>query len=327
VLQAADRNVIVKGRVAAVGRVICIANQKGGVGKTTTAVNLSAALSIAGHSTLLVDLDPQGSASSGVGVARNDEAPTIYEVLLGEQSAASAIRPAAVERLSVLPAARDLIGAEIELVPMIGREHRLAEALLPIRDAYDFIIMDCPPSLGLLTINGLTASDSVLVPLQCEYYALEGLSALLETVDLIRKRLNPGLALEGLLLTMFDTRNSLSHQVSAEVHQHFPQAIFQTVIPRNVRLSEAPSHGLPAVVYDPVSRGAESYKTLASEVVERGGRRHENIVNKTHDDTSATPTKQPGPGITKPVTAKGAKETPGLEPTSLISKFRAFVFP
>ena len=244
------------------GRVICIANQKGGVGKTTTAVNLSASLSLAGHPTLLVDLDPQGSASSGVGVARRrqstsnespgdqppgEESPTIYEVLLGEQPAVTAIRPAAVEHLSVLPSARDLIGAEIELVPMIGREHRLAEALRPIRDSYDFILIDCPPSLGLLTINGLTAADSVLVPLQCEYYALEGLSALLETVDLIRRRLNPTLAIEGLLLTMFDTRNSLSHQVSQEVHQHFPESVFQAVIPRNVRLSEAPSHGLPAI--------------------------------------------------------------------------------
>ena len=258
------------------GRIICVANQKGGVGKTTTAVNLSASLSLAGHSTLLVDLDPQGSASSGVGVSPRRESPvdgtphdqpTIYEVLLGEQPAAAAIRPAAVERLWVLPSARDLIGAEIELVPMLGREHRLAEALRPIRDAYDFILIDCPPSLGLLTINGLTASDSVLVPLQCEYYALEGLSALLETVELIRKRLNPALAVEGVLLTMFDTRNSLSHQVSEEVQQHFPQGVFHTVIPRNVRLSEAPSHGLPAVVYDPSSRGAEAYRALADELL------------------------------------------------------------
>jgi len=273
-----------------VGRVICIANQKGGVGKTTTAVNLSASLSLAGHPTLLVDLDPQGSASSGVGVARGrgptgdespSEQPTMYEVLLGEQTAESAIRPAAVERLSVLPSARDLIGAEIELVPMIGREHRLAEALRPIRDAYDFILIDCPPSLGLLTINGLTAADSVLVPLQCEYYALEGLSALLETVELIRKRLNPGLAIEGVLLTMFDTRNSLSHQVAEEVHRHFPQAVFEAVIPRNVRLSEAPSHGLPAVVYEPTSRGAEAYRALADELL---GIKRTNTENVLSDD-------------------------------------------
>jgi chromosome partitioning protein len=279
-----------------VGRVICIANQKGGVGKTTTAVNLSASLSLAGHPTLLVDLDPQGSASSGVGIVRGresprddslsdeppgDEVPTIYEILLGEQPAAAAIRPAAVERLFVLPSARDLIGAEIELVPMIGREHRLAEALRPIRDTYDFVLIDCPPSLGLLTINGLTAADSVLVPLQCEYYALEGLSALLETVELIRKRLNPGLTIEGVLLTMFDTRNSLSHQVSEEVHRHFPQTVFQAVIPRNVRLSEAPSHGLPAVVYDPSSRGALAYRALADELL---GVRRTDIESAVYED-------------------------------------------
>jgi len=252
-----------------VGRVICIANQKGGVGKTTTAVNLAAALSLAGHTTLLIDLDPQASASSGVGVVGNGDAPTMYEVLLGEQPAAAAVRTASVERLSVLPSARDLIGAEIELVPMIAREHRLAEALRPIRESYEFIVIDCPPSLGLLTINGLTAADAVLVPLQCEYYALEGLSALLETVDLIRKRLNPALAIEGLLLTMFDTRNSLSHQVADEVNRHFPHEVFKTVIPRNVRLSESPSHGLPAVVYDPASRGAEAYQALTSELLER----------------------------------------------------------
>ncbi len=297
VLQAAQLEFQSRGDVRAVGRVICIANQKGGVGKTTTAVNLSASLSLAGHTTLLVDLDPQGSASSGVGVARrpespddaspSDGSPTIYEVLLGEQPAEAAIRPAAVERLSVLPSARDLIGAEIELVPMIGREHRLEEALRPIRDAYDFILIDCPPSLGLLTINGLTAADSVLVPLQCEYYALEGLSALLGTVELIRKRLNPGLAIEGLLLTMFDTRNSLSHQVSEEVHRHFPQEVFEAVIPRNVRLSEAPSHGLPAVVYDPSSRGAEAYRALANELlgIKRTNSEH---VGADEDVTQAT---------------------------------------
>jgi chromosome partitioning protein len=252
-----------------VGRIICIANQKGGVGKTTTAVNLSAGLSLAAHSTLLVDIDPQASASSGVGVSRADGAPTVYEVLLGEQPAAAAVRTCAVESLYVLPSSRDLIGAEIELVPMIGREHRLREALQSIREAYDYVILDCPPSLGLLTINGLTAADSVLVPLQCEYYALEGLSALLETIDLIRKRLNPALAIEGLLLTMFDTRNTLCHQVVDDVRRHFPHDVLASVIPRNVRLSESPSHGLPAVVYDPVSRGAEAYQALTREILER----------------------------------------------------------
>lgn len=251
------------------GRVICIANQKGGVGKTTTAVNLSAALSLSGHATLLIDMDPQASASSGVGVARLDGAPSIYEVLLGEIPAVDAVRCCAVELLAVLPSSRDLIGAEIELVPMIAREHRLAEGLREVRRSYEYLVVDCPPSLGLLTINGLTAADAVLVPMQCEYYALEGLSALLETIELIRQRLNPGLAIEGLLLTMFDTRNSLCHQVADEVRQHFPQDVFTTVIPRNVRLSESPSHGLPAVVYDPTSRGAEAYQVLARELVDR----------------------------------------------------------
>jgi chromosome partitioning protein len=255
---------------AAVGRIICIANQKGGVGKTTTAVNLSACLGLAGHPTLLIDIDPQGSASSGVGVVPVEGLPTAYEVLMGEQPAPAAIRPSGVQSLSVLPSTRDLIGAEVELVPMIAREHRLAEALRPVHDAYEYLIIDCPPSLGLLTINGLTAADSVLVPLQCEYYALEGLSALLETVSLIRQRLNPRLAIEGVLLTMFDTRNSLCHQVVDEVRSHFPREAFTTIIPRNVRLSESPSHGLPAVVYDPTSRGAEAYQALAHEVMDAG---------------------------------------------------------
>lgn len=250
-----------------VGRIICIANQKGGVGKTTTAVNLSACLGLARRATLLVDIDPQGSASSGVGITVADGLPTVYDVLLGEQPAAAAIRASSVECLSVLPSTRDLIGAEIELVPMIAREHRLADALRAVRRSYEYIIIDCPPSLGLLTINGLTAADSVLVPLQCEYYALEGLSALLQTVELIRQRLNPGLAIEGVLLTMFDTRNSLCHQVVEEVRTHFPDDVFETIIPRNVRLSESPSHGLPAVVYDPTSRGAEAYQALARELL------------------------------------------------------------
>ena len=266
------------------GRVICIANQKGGVGKTTTAVNLSAALSLAAHSTLLIDLDPQASATSGAGVARIDGTASIYEVILGEQPAAAVLRSSSLQSLTVLPSSRDLIGAEIELVPMIAREHRLSESLRAVRDGYEYVIIDCPPSLGLLTINGLTAADSVLVPLQCEYYALEGLSALLETVDLIRKRLNPALAIEGLLLTMFDTRNGLCHQVVEEVRLHFPDDVFETVIPRNVRLSESPSHGLPAVVYDPTSRGAEAYQALAQEILRRHGHGEHPANLAAHDE-------------------------------------------
>ena len=251
------------------GRVICIANQKGGVGKTTTAVNLCACFGLSGHATLLIDIDPQSSASSGIGMAVDPGAATVYDVILSTQPASAATYPTAVDRLSVLPATRDLIGAEIELVPMMAREHRLSEALRTVRDDYEHIIIDCPPSLGLLTVNGLTAADSVLVPLQCEYYALEGLSALLDTIDLIRNRLNPGLRIEGVLLTMFDSRNSLCRQVADEVRRHFPREVFTTIIPRNVRLSEAPSHGMPAVLYDPMSRGAEAYQALAREILER----------------------------------------------------------
>jgi len=252
-----------------VGRIICIANQKGGVGKTTTAVNLSAALALAGHTTLLVDLDPQASATSGVGLRPGDLAVTVYDVLIDGQAVANAISESQINLLSVLPSNRELIGAEIELVPMLGREYRLADALKSIRSSYAYVIVDCPPSLGLLTVNAMTAADAVLVPLQCEYYALEGLTALVDTIERIRQRLNPALRLEGLLLTMFDTRNSLSHQVALEVRSHFAADTLTTVIPRNVRLSESPSHGLPAVIYDPDSRGAQAYFELARELESR----------------------------------------------------------
>jgi chromosome partitioning protein len=254
--------------VADVARIICIANQKGGVGKTTTAVNLAASLALQNRRTLLVDLDPQGSATSGLGVRDLADRPTTYDLIMGEHPASEAVRSTQIELLHLLPAHRDLVGAEVELVAVLAREFRMAEALKTIRDAYDLILIDCPPSLGLLTVNGLTAADAVLIPLQCEYYALEGLSALVDTVNLIRDRLNHALAIDGIVLTMFDTRNSLSHQVADEVRGHFPDRVFRTVIPRNVRISESPSHGLPVALYDSTSKGAQAYADLAREIIE-----------------------------------------------------------
>ena len=247
-------------------RVFSIVNQKGGVGKTTTAVNLSAALAIGGNTVLLIDVDPQCSATSGVGIRQERGEASSYEVLLGHIGAEEALRKTMLPGLQLIPASRDLVGAEIELVPLDRRDHRLKEAIAEIRRRYDYVVIDCPPSLGLVTLNALTASDSILIPLQCEYYALEGLSALLETVSLVRDRLNPDLEIEGLLLTMFDGRNTLSRQVAEDVRAHFPDKVFATVVPRNVRLSESPSHGLPAVLYDPTSRGAVAYGELAREL-------------------------------------------------------------
>jgi chromosome partitioning protein len=254
-----------------VGRVLCIANQKGGVGKTTTAVNLAATLAAAGKRTLLVDMDPQGSATSGLGARGVDDRATTYDIIMGERTVRDGLLPSQLEHLQLLPAHRDLVGAEVELVSALAREFRLREALQSVRQDYDFVLIDCPPSLGLLTVNGLTAADGVLIPLQCEYYAMEGLSALLDTVNLIRERLNQSLVIEGIVLTMFDTRNSLSHQVSEEVRRHFPDRVYRTVIPRNVRLSESPSHGLPVLLYDPTSKGAQAYTDLAREMIEREG--------------------------------------------------------
>jgi chromosome partitioning protein len=250
--------------------VLAIVNQKGGVGKTTTAVNLAASLAVQEKRVLVVDLDPQGNATSGSGIARDEgERPTIYHALLGESDVRGAVLPTEVPNLFVVPASSDLVGAELELVTAEAREHRLREALAPVRDGYDYILIDCPPSLGLLTINALTAADRVLVPLQCEYYALEGLGSLLRTIELVRANLNRDLVLEGVVLTMFDARNNLARQVMKNVQDHLPGQVYETVIPRNVRLSEAPSHGRPALLYDIESKGAQSYLQLATELVKR----------------------------------------------------------
>ncbi|MFC7366318.1 MULTISPECIES: ParA family protein [Bhargavaea] len=252
------------------GRIISIANQKGGVGKTTTSVNLSACLAHLGKKVLLIDTDPQGNATSGVGINKGDVQNCIYDVLIDDADVRSAVMPTKVEGLSVIPATIALAGAEIELVSTISREVRLKHALDELKDDYDYIIIDCPPSLGLLTLNALTASDGLIIPVQCEYYALEGLSQLLSTIRLVQKHLNQDLMIDGVLLTMFDARTNLGIQVIEEVKKYFQDKVYHTVIARNVRLSEAPSHGEPIIVYDPRSRGAEVYLELAKEVIRNG---------------------------------------------------------
>ena len=252
------------------GKIIAIANQKGGVGKTTTSVNLGAGLAQVGKKVLLVDIDAQGNATTGVGIEKSELDQCIYNVLVEDADVQGAIRKTATENLDVVPATIQLAGAEIELVPTISREVRLQRALQPIRDEYEYIIIDCPPSLGLLTINALTAADSVIIPVQCEYYALEGLSQLLNTVRLVQKHLNKNLAIQGVLLTMLDARTNLGIQVIDEVKKYFRDKVYRSIIPRNVRLSEAPSHGKPIMQYDAKSRGAEVYLDLAEEVIAGG---------------------------------------------------------
>ncbi len=253
------------------GEIIACTNQKGGVGKTTTVVNLASYLARSRRRVLVVDLDPQGNATSGLGLASVPVERSIHPVLVDGGDALDRVVPAAIEGLSIIPSSRDLAGAEVELVPVEGRERRLARALRPLATSYDTILLDCPPSLGLLTVNALTAADSVLIPIQCEYYALEGLGQLLSTIDLVRAHLNPRLAIKGVLLTMFDARTTLSADVSAEVRRHLSDQVFRTVIPRSVRLAEAPSFGRPISEHAPASRGAQAYHDLAQELLERGG--------------------------------------------------------
>ncbi len=262
------------------GKFIAVANQKGGVGKTTTAVNLAACLALDGKSTLLIDVDPQGNSTTGLGIERTAVAGSLYEVIAGTRSIEDVVCQTQLHDLLIVPSTKDLVGAEIELVSAEKREYRIKEALEPIRSRYEYVLLDCPPSLGLLTLNALTAADSLLIPIQSEYYALEGLTALLETLHLVQKQLNPSLHLEGIIVTMFDSRNRLSHQVMEEIRAHFPDKLYRTIIRRNVRLSESPSYGKPVCLYDSDSTGAQDYRDLARELINRGENKNNVIAEK-----------------------------------------------
>ena len=250
------------------GRVIAVANQKGGVGKTTTAINLGASLAANDLHVLVIDADPQGNATTGLGVVKNTGAPTIYDALLGHTDLASTVQPTGFEGLDIVPADKNLVGANIELVDLQSREFRLRESLRPVRDSYHYVLIDCPPALDLLTVNALAAADSVLIPIQCEFFALEGVSELMDTIDRLRESLQHPLKIEGILLTMFDERTNLARQVADDLREFFGKEVFRTVIPRSIRLAEAPSYGKPILLYDVRSRGAESYIKLAKEILE-----------------------------------------------------------
>ena len=253
------------------GKIISVANQKGGVGKTTTTINISSIIAKKNKKVLLVDADPQGNATSGLGISKDCEFST-YDVLINDVEISNTIQKVKVKNLDVCPANMSLAGAEVELVSAVGREYRFKDKLDKVKDYYDYVFIDCPPSLGLITLNALSASDSVLIPVQCEYFALEGVGELLKTIELVRKYYNRNLTIEGAVLTMYDARTKLSNQVVKEVNKYFENRVFDTVIPRNVRLSEAPSYGLPIVIYDPMSKGARSYEKLSKEILKKNNR-------------------------------------------------------
>lgn len=268
--------------------IISICNQKGGVGKTTTAINVAACLAAAEKKTLLIDLDPQGNATTGLGINKYEVEASIYDVLMRGADIKSVIQVLDLSHLSIIPSNTDLVGAELELVGVVSRETKLKEALSEIQDSYEYIIIDCPPSLGLLTLNALTAAQSVLIPVQCEYYAMEGMADLQRTIELVKKGLNTSLRIRGIVLTMFDPRNNLSRQVTEEVRQYFGEVVFESVVPRNVRLSEAPSYGKPIILYDVNSKGATSYLALAEEIMQSEGVNVNNINDLGGSNDAAT---------------------------------------